>query len=311
MAFGFKKKIIDWTIQFHNHPLVMGLGTFTFPEFLVKTILAQHQQATPRGGKKACLTLSFDCDYEADVAAFPAVLNFLKTFQLKAGFACVGNWIERFPAAHLQLLEQGHEIINHTYSHPDNEILNPGRKFKTLPRAEKREEIERCHVICQKYLNYAPIGCRIPHFRNLFTPEIYDLLKDLNYRYSSSTWLTGTPSYGLPFKTTTGIWEFPLTTCPKHPFTVFDTWHSFNSPHWAYRLGHRTTAHYRQLFKQLIDWGIEFGAYINIYLDPLDVPKIENFYTIGEYIAQRTDQIDVLRYQDLIKQFDSDPALAV
>jgi peptidoglycan/xylan/chitin deacetylase (PgdA/CDA1 family) len=299
-----QQKFVNWVIRHHHNPLVMGLFTFTLPEYLVKSILRQNSSAKSPWPKKACLTLSFDCDYEADVAAFPTLLPLLDRFRLKASFACVGNWIERFPDAHRKILEYGHEIVNHTYSHPDNEILNPGRKFRTLPADEKFAEIARCHEVCQKILDYEPIGCRIPHFRNLFTPEIYGLLKQAGYRYSSSTWLTNTTSAGMPFRPVPEIWEFPLTTCPKHPFTVFDTWHSFNSPRLAYRLVHRTVDDYIFLFKKLIDWGIETGSYINVYLDPLDIPQIGRFEEICDYIQTRADRLCVSTYAELVQQLD-------
>jgi len=290
--------------------MVMGLLTFTSPQRFLKSIFRANQNRPVCWGKQACLTLSFDCDYEEDVAAFPELLSILKNYSFKASFACVGNWIERFPEAHLQLLLNDHEIVNHTYSHPDNEVLNPGRKFKTLPLSEKYQEIERCHQVCRQYLNYEPIGCRIPHFRNLFTPDIYGLLQKACYRYSSSTWLTNTLSGGYPFQAEKSIWEFPLTTCPKHPFTVFDTWHSFRSPRWIYRLGHRTENAYLELFQKLIDWGIETGSYINVYLDPLDIPRMKNFIRICDYIAARSDHLCVLRYQDLIDLLDEMEAIA-
>lgn len=282
----------------------MGLFSFTFPKFLMKSIYEQNIGRPTIWPKKACLTLSFDCDYEEDVLAFPELLKILDDYHFVSSFACVGNWIERFPNEHVKVLEAGHEIMNHTYSHPDNEILNPGKKFRTLPIDEKYREIEQCHEVCSKILNYEPTGCRIPHFRNLFTPDIYQLLQKAGYRYSSSTWLTGTRSNGFPFKEEGGIWEFPLSTCPKHPFTVFDTWHSFNSNRLAYKMVHRTEDEYLTLFKQLIDWGIETNSYINLYLDPLDVPKMKNFRFICDYIAEKSDELSLLTYEKLVDLLD-------
>jgi hypothetical protein len=169
---------------------------------------------------------------------------------------------------------------------------------------EKLEEIERCHEVCRKLLNYEPIGCRIPHFRNLFSDDIYQLLERTDYRYSSSTWITKNQHQGLPFKATDKIWEFPLSTCPRHPFTVFDTWHSFNSQRLAYRLVHKTEAAYFALFKKLIDWGIETNSYINVYLDPLDIPKMKYFQQLCDYISARSNEIGLMTYQQLVNLLD-------
>jgi len=62
----------------------------------------------------------------------------LEQYRLPASFACIGKWIEEFPEVHRGLVDKGHEIINHTYSHPDNEQLDPNRKFNELDQKEKR-----------------------------------------------------------------------------------------------------------------------------------------------------------------------------
>lgn len=298
-------QLLKWAIENHNNKLLMGLMTFTCPEKFLKSIYQKNLNQPSKWSTKACLTLSFDCDYEEDVSAFPELLKILDNYKFKTSFACVGNWIERFPAAHSKLLEYGHEIVNHTYSHPDNEILNPGRKFRTLPLDEKLLEITQCHEVCRKLLNYEPIGCRIPHFRNLFSDDIYQLLERTGYRYSSSTWITRSQHQGMPFQAANGIWEFPLSTCPKHPFTVFDTWHSFNSKRLAYRLVHNTEEEYFALFKKLIDWGIETNSYINVYLDPLDIPKMKYFQQLCDYISARSAEISLMTYQQLVDLLDS------
>ena len=151
--------------------------------------------------------------------------------------------IEKYPVEHGAILKEGHELLNHTYSHPDNELLNPGCRFKDISSEEKKLEILKCDEVCKRILGAAPKGLRIPHFKNLFTEDIYDLLVQVGYAYSTSTWLTNTPSRGLPFRTSNGIVEFPLATCPKHPFTVFDSWHSMKTT----RLSHSTSTEGREL----------------------------------------------------------------
>lgn len=265
----------------------------------MRAILAGNRGKNLWGGKKACVTLSFDCDYPEDVVAIPEIVRTLERYRIKASFAAVGHWVEKYPAEHMSVLEYGHELMNHTYSHPDNELLNPGRKFREISRAEKSEEIERCHEICRRVLKYEPTGLRIPHFKNLFTPDIYELLKEAGYAYSSSTWLTNTTTRGLPFMATHGIVEFPLTTCPKHPFTVFDTWHSLNAQRLSHRLWHRGADSYAKLFHQLLDMARQTGSYLNIYMDPLDIKKIPQFEEILG--AMSDSDIAATTYEDYLK----------
>ena len=289
-----------WVARQNSNLLLVGLVTFFFPKIFIRSIYNCNSNRRLWDKKKACLTISFDCDYPEDVLAIPQIVEMMKPFSFKASFAVVGHWIEKFPKEHEVALLAGHELLNHTYSHPDNELLNPGRKFVSISRDEKIEEVQRCHLICERVLGYSPIGLRIPHFKNLFTRDIYQILKDLGYKYSSSTWLTNTCSYGLPFKADCGIIEFPLSTCPSHPFTVFDTWHSLHAKRWSHRIKHRGPQQYLDLFKLLIRYAKETGSYINIYIDPLDINKIPNFSEILNLL--NGDDIYVLTYQEYLEQ---------
>ena len=222
----------------------------------------------------------------------------LEPYDYKASFACVGYWIEKYPDQHKMIVDHGHEIINHTYSHPDNEILNPDRKFRHCSYEEKKEEIVRCHEICQSILNYEPKGSRLPHFKHNFNKDIYKILKEIGYQFSSSTWLTSTPSSGMPFKDDSGIIEFPVSTCPSHPFTVFDTWHSLNTKRWSHRIKHQGVASYLSLFDELLELGLQTNSYTNVYLDPLDVPKMPDFKDILGKISG--DRLEVVTYAEYI-----------
>lgn len=292
-------KITEFIRKNSSHPLLLGAVSLLCPKvFLKKYFRGNTGKKNNWRGKKAGLTISFDCDYPKDVEAMPELIALLAAYHFKTSFACVGHWIEKYPREHQAIVDAGHEIVNHTYSHPDNEILNPGRKFKTISRQEKKEEIEKCHEICRRVLGYAPKGCRIPHFKNLFTPQIYGILKELGYTYSSSTHLMNTETLGMPFRTGEGIIEFPLSTCPKHPFTVFDTWHSFNSPRLAYRLIHRTEEEYIRLFTWLIATAVETNSYINIYIDPADIRRMKRIKEILDYIQGQ--DIWVATYEEML-----------
>jgi peptidoglycan-N-acetylglucosamine deacetylase len=267
-----------------NLPLV-GLLTFGMPKMLVRGIYQGNAGKRLWGDKKACVTLSFDCDYPEDVEDIPSILTMLAEHRLKASFAAVGHWVEKFPRPHEMVVEQGHELMNHTWSHPDNELLNPGRKFRYISAEEKFEEIERCHEVCRRLLGVELDGLRIPHFKHLFSEDIYPLLKRAGYAFSSSTWLTNTTTRGTPFRAAEGIVEFPLATCPLHPFTVFDTWHSLNATRLSHRIMHRGPAAYLRLFEELLAIGKATGSYINIYMDPLDVKKIPGFKAMLELLS--------------------------
>ncbi|MFC1932404.1 polysaccharide deacetylase family protein [Chloroflexota bacterium] len=253
-------------------------------------------------GEKACLTLSFDCDYEEDMKALPQLLDMLDQYGIPASFACIGRWVEEFPQLHRSLLDKGHEITNHTYSHPDNEQWDPDRRFNELSWDEKKEQIEKCHKVCRELLNYEPVGFRTPHFGRLFSEEDYRILKELNYLYSSSIGAVATSENGQPFLTSEGILEFPLSSCPNHPFNIFDSLHStsLRIPGSA----HRDSDDFLKQFKRLVDMAIATCSYINIYWDPQDIIEVKSFEQVLKYLADRRERIWVATYRQVVGMLD-------
>ncbi len=78
----------------------------------------------------------------------PAMLGILKRENVYATFFLDGSWVEKNPEMARQLLESGHEIGNHAYSHP---------KMSRLSRAQIREEITKTEAAIQKL---APVRSR-------------------------------------------------------------------------------------------------------------------------------------------------------
>jgi hypothetical protein len=104
----------------------------------------------------------------------------------------------------------------------------------------------------------------------------------------------------MPFKASKKIVEFPVSVCPKHPFTVFDTWHSLHSSRLAHKLIHNGAESYTELFKKLINIGLDTGAYLNIYIDPLDVVKIPRFKNMLDILSDI--KILVVTYQEYLSK---------
>jgi hypothetical protein len=58
--------------------------------------------------------------------------------------------------------------------------------------------------------------------------------------------------------------EFPVSTCPFHPHSAFDSWHGLERPRpWHARPGAMTRA-----LGELLAVAKECGAYANVYFDP-------------------------------------------
>lgn len=270
--------------------------TSIFPGLYLRWMYEHNRGQREWNGKQSCFTLSFDCDHTEDIQALPSLLEILRLYPFKASFACIGKFIERYPAPHRMIVEAGHEILNHTYSHPDSEELNPNHKFNELSVEQQTKEIEECDRISKAILGYSPTGFRTPHFGNLHTESVYSILEKLGYRYSSSTPITKSPSFGLPFLKQE-IWEFPVSACPRHPFGVFDTWHSLQRG----RKRHVKKREFYRLFRELIDLGIDTNSYINVYLDPQDVVGLKDFSHMLDYLRQKESNIWIVPYKDIVK----------
>ena len=277
-----KSKIISYPI------------TLLFPESYFNSFYnALKKRKINWNGKKTCFTLSFDCDTKADIEAIPAVIDILSSYNVVVNFAAVGYWIEKFPEIHKGIIDAGHEILNHTYSHPNNDELNPNKFFNSLSIREQREEIAKCDDSCKRILDYTVKGFRIPHFGNLYTESIYPILKELGYTYSSSTIAVRTPQFGLPYLMA-GILELPLSACPKHPFGILDTYHSFERSRFKW---HRND--FFGVFAKLVTKGIETGAFINLYFDPQDI-KYFDLAEIIEYISEKKEALWITNYVNLV-----------
>lgn len=285
-------------MKMYEHKYARGIITLLFPRYYLEKFYANKRGKKSWNSKKACFTLSFDSDFTEDIEATPSLLDTLSSYPIKTSFACIGKFIEKYPKEHIRIIEEGHEILNHTYTHPDNEKWNPNQKFNELTIEQQKYEIKKCHTVCETVLNYSPVGFRIPHFGRLYTENIYTILKELGYKYSSSTVALKTPDSGLPFMKG-DILELPLSPCPKHPFGVFDTWHSLE------RGGglHKKEGEFYKLFTELIEIGVKTNSYINVYFDPQDIVKIREFEMMLEHVNARRKDIRVAKYEDVAKYF--------
>lgn len=294
-------------LPFRKSRLYQYLISLLCPKLFVRFIHGQmSQSALDWNGKRVCFVLSFDVDYSEDVKALPYLVENLNKYDFKASFALVGLWVVKFPDEHKLIVEAGYEILNHSYSHPDNEELNPDGFFNRMTFDEQFEEIRKCDDVIKEILGIQTTGFRTPHFGNLHTEQVYEAIQKLGYRCSTSTVAPFTETFGLPFKVRDNIWEFPVSTCPSHPFSTFDTWHSFRKPGGFFKHGawHRDVQDFLANFRELVEIGIECGSFINLYFDPRDImAKNKVLDGIFEILKSYSDRIWFANYTELVNFF--------
>ena len=80
------------------------------------------------------IALTFDAG--ASAAPTPAILAALKDADLQATFFLTGKWCEKNPELTKQIINDGHEIGNHSYSHPDFRKISDSAIAEQLKKTE-------------------------------------------------------------------------------------------------------------------------------------------------------------------------------
>lgn len=95
--------------------------------------LAQYNALYRAETQEKVLYLTFDAGYENGCTG--EILDALQKHQVPATFFLVGNYLETQPDLVRRMVEEGHTVGNHTYSHPDMSAIADEASF--------REELEQ------------------------------------------------------------------------------------------------------------------------------------------------------------------------
>lgn len=191
------------------------------------------------------LVFSFDCDYDRDMKSCIKILEILKTKGVHASFALIGKLVKEFPKIVDSISVDGHEIINHTYTHYP--------EFRKLSSPKKLEEIVLFQNLMKDDFGVSVKGFRAPHLRQRKGTDLFTILKHLSLFDSS---LIG---YGV--QKVEGVTEIPLTPFPDVKNMAFCTYHHFRMP-----LFSASQNAFIKRWKGLLSQ----QNLINIYLDPVD-----------------------------------------
>ncbi|WP_033564405.1 polysaccharide deacetylase family protein [Sphingobacterium sp. SYP-B4668] len=93
------------------------------------------------------LYLTFDDGPIPEITPF--ILDTLKEFNVKGTFFCVGENVQKYPDIFQRILEEGHQVGNHTYNH---------LKGWNTPDEIYIDNIERCQQLTQTSLFRPPYG---------------------------------------------------------------------------------------------------------------------------------------------------------
>lgn len=142
------------------------------------------------------------------------LLEIFEQKQAKCTFFTLGWVAERCPNLIKAIVEQGHELASHGFSHQRATIMTP---------EEFRADVDKSKKILEDASGQAVIGYRAPSFSfNDSNTWVYEILAELEFEYSSSTYPIEHDLYGVPnwprfkYKRPEGIIEIPVPTVRKN-----------------------------------------------------------------------------------------------
>jgi peptidoglycan-N-acetylglucosamine deacetylase len=141
-------------------------------------------------GDGKSVILSFD-DGPAPVSALESILQTLQENEIKAEFYVLGSEVEQYPEAARMIVRQGHDIQNHSWSHPD---------LARAPEQDVRSELEQTQNIIEDTTGVTPTKIRPPYgaggFRGHLDPELVEVASDLSL--TIITWDIDTEDWKAP-----------------------------------------------------------------------------------------------------------------
>ncbi len=126
--------------------------------------------------------------------ALSRALELFAACEVPATFFCVGQELQGSPAFRDQIQKahrQGHEIANHTQTHPFG--------LRTLDPAQIRREIEACSQVITEVTGVRPAGFRAPSYE--MDEPVLGILEALGFQYDSSAfWSVLQPAMRLYYR---------------------------------------------------------------------------------------------------------------
>ena len=146
------------------------------------------------------------------------LLDVFAEHNAKSTFFTLGWVAQRCPTLIKRIVEEGHELASHGLNH---------RRATTMTRDEFIDDVKTSKAILEDAGGVAVKGYRAPSFSvNDDNQWIYEVLVELGFEYSSSTYPISHDFYGVPewprfkYQRPEGITEIPIPTIVKNDKNV-------------------------------------------------------------------------------------------
>lgn len=117
------------------------------------------------------LYLTFDCGYEFENIT-SQVLDILDEKQIQTTFFCTMSYLRSSPQIVARMISQGHNVANHSMSHPDD--------FSSLSREEMVLEVLAVENFLRVNFGYSAKYFRFPN--GVYSENAVDVLHNMGYR---------------------------------------------------------------------------------------------------------------------------------
>ena len=142
------------------------------------------------------------------------LLELFAKYNIKSTFFVLGWVAKRCPNLIKAIIEQGHELASHGFAH---------QRALGMTKNAFKSDVETSKKIIEDISGVKILGYRAPSFSvNDSNTWIYDVLIELGFKYSSSTYPIEHDLYGVPnwprfaYRREEGILEIPVPTLRKN-----------------------------------------------------------------------------------------------
>lgn len=126
---------------------IVGLVCVVFVVTLIAALVENRSIGAFLGNKKKLpiycvdtnekkIAISFDASWGANNTV--KILDILDEYNVKATFFLVGRWIDEFPNETIEIYKRGHEIGNHSNTHPDMTKLSKENMIKEISTTDAK-----------------------------------------------------------------------------------------------------------------------------------------------------------------------------
>ena len=135
-----KDKLISYVISFSTVIILLGMAFFIKQNDKFITVSSKTKNipiySVNTDQKKVSLTIN--CAWNAD--DIDKILKILNEEDVKATFFIVGDWVKKYPEAVKKIHNNGHEIGNHSNTHPHVNNLDLEKNINEIEQCSKNIE---------------------------------------------------------------------------------------------------------------------------------------------------------------------------